>query len=414
MSERRKALVVGGSLGGLFAANLLSRAGWDVEVFERAGVALAGRGAGIITHGELFDAMRRAGAVIDEAIGCPTHGRVTLDRSGASAAGLPMVQILAAWGSLYGLMKGVFPASRYHFNKSLLRVEQNDAAVTAHFDDGTNASGDLLVGADGIRSTVRAQFLSQSKPVYAGYLAWRGLADESAVNEETRRTLAGRMAFCLPPGEQMLTYFVPGRDNSTGAGERRINFVWYRPVDGDAGLRDLFTDADGRHYEHNIPPDRIRPRVIADMRAAAAELLAPQFADVVRATAEPLFQPIYDLESPQLAFGRVALLGDAAFVARPHVGLGVTKAAGDAAALADALLAHPGDIGSALARYADSRLEYGKAIVAHARLLGEGIGASVAASARAAYFRQPEVIMREVAVPDWADRSVALRRLQVT
>ena len=414
MSSGRRALVVGGSLGGLFAASLLARAGWDVEVFERAGAALAGRGAGIITHDELFDAMRRAGAVIDAAIGCATQGRVTLDHAGHILAEAPMVQILAAWGGLYGLMKSVFPADRYHFNKSLVRVEQSATAVTAHFDDGSQASGDLLVGADGIRSTVRAQFLPQAKPAYSGYLAWRGLADESAVNDETRRTLAGRMAFCLPPGEQMLTYLVAGRDNSTCAGERRINFVWYRPADASTELRDLFTDAGGRHYEHNIPPDRIRPQVIADMHAVAAQLLAPQFVDVVRNTAEPLFQPIYDLESTQLAFGRVAILGDAAFVARPHVGLGVTKAAGDAVALVDALLAHPHDVSAALGLYEGSRLEFGRAIVAHARLLGEGIGAAVAGSARAAYFRRPEVVMREVAVPDWAGRSFALRRLEVT
>ncbi|MEO7725971.1 MAG: FAD binding domain-containing protein [Burkholderiales bacterium] len=413
MGERRTALVVGGSLGGLFAANLLARAGWDVEVFERAGVALAGRGAGIITHDELFDAMRRAGAMIDATIGCATQGRVTLDRAGHVLAELPMVQILAAWGSLYGLMKGVFPADRYHFNKSLVHVEQNATTVTAHFEDGSQASGDLLVGADGIRSTVRAQFLPQARPVYSGYLAWRGLADERAVNDETRRTLAGRMAFCLPPGEQMLTYLVAARDNSTRAGERRINFVWYRPADANTELSDLCTDAGGRHYAHNIPPDRIRPHVITDMHAAAARLLAPQFVDVVRTTAKPLFQPIYDLESAQLVFGRVALLGDAAFVARPHVGLGVTKAAGDAVALAAALLAHPHDIDSALMQYADRRLEFGKAIVAHARLLGEGIGAPVASSARAAYFRRPGVLMREVAVPDWAERAIALRRLKV-
>ncbi|WP_368735033.1 FAD-dependent monooxygenase, partial [Serratia marcescens] len=63
------------------------------------------------------------------------------------------------------------------------------------------------------------------------------------------------------------------------------------------------------------------------------------------------FQPIYDLESPRLAFGRVVLLGDAAFVARPHVGAGVTKAALDAACLADAIAAADGMLEPALARY---------------------------------------------------------------
>jgi 2-polyprenyl-6-methoxyphenol hydroxylase-like FAD-dependent oxidoreductase len=221
------------------------------------------------------------------------------------------------------------------------------------------------------------------------------------------------MGFCLPPGEQMLTYLVAGRDNVTRPGERRFNFVWYRPAAETTELRDLFTDAQGRHYEQNIPPDRIRPEVIAAMHATAERLLAPVFVDVVRATPEPLFQPIYDLESAHLVFGRVAILGDAAFVARPHVGLGVTKAAGDAVALVDALRAYPENIDEALGLYETQRREFGRAIVAHARLLGLGVGAPAVAGPHAAliaHLRRPEVVMREIAVPDWAERSVALRR----
>jgi len=399
-------------MGGLFAANLLLRAGWDVELYERVGIELAGRGAGIVTHDALFDVIRRAGAAIDDTIGCATHSRVTLDRSGKVVAEIPLDQILTAWGRLYRLLKDVFPRQRYHFNKSLAKVEQTVSAVTAHFTDGTQVDGDLLIGADGIRSTVRAQFLPAASPGYVGYLAWRGLADESAVSDETRRVLSDRMGFCLPPGEQMLTYLVAGRNNSTTPGERRFNFVWYRPADEHTELRALFTDAHGRHYEQNIPPDRIRPEVIAAMHATAERLLAPVFVDVVKATNEPLFQPIYDLESSELAFGRVALLGDAAFVARPHVGLGVTKAAGDAAALVDALDANPADVPAALNVYAAKRLAFGKAIVAHARTLGLGVGAPEIAGPQAAliaHLRRPEVVMREIAVPDWADRTIAPR-----
>ena len=73
------------------------------------------------------------------------------------------------------------------------------------------------------------------------------------------------------------------------------------------------------------------------MRAAAERLLAPQLRALVRMVDEPILQPIYDLETPRMAFGRIAIIGDAAFVARPHVAAGVAKAADDAAALVAAL-----------------------------------------------------------------------------
>ena len=401
-----RALVIGGSLGGLFAANLLLRAGWDVEVFERVGAALAGRGAGIVAHDELLHALERAGASVDATIGCVTDSRVTLGRDGTVIARLAMRQLLTAWGRMYRLLKDAFPAVRYHFDKSLEAVVQEGERVEARFADGTCARCDLLIGADGIRSTVRAQFLPHAKPVYAGYVAWRGLTDECNLSADTRRDLSDCLGFCLPPGEQMLGYLVAGPDNTVTPGERRYNFVWYRPAHEATELRALLTDAAGAVHDMNIPPDRIRPEVVAAMRAAADRLLAPQFAEVVSATAHPFFQPIYDLESPALAFGRVAILGDAAFVARPHVGMGVTKAAGDAVALVDELARVPGDVRGALQAFSARRARFGKAVVARGRELGMGIHGYDAAGSRLASRARsstPEVVMRTVAVTPRAE-----------
>src|SRR5688572_13623013 len=77
-----RAIVVGGSLGGLFAANLLLRAGWDVVVAERSGRALEGRGAGIVTHEELWAVLERAGVTVDDTLGVEVLSRVVLDHSG--------------------------------------------------------------------------------------------------------------------------------------------------------------------------------------------------------------------------------------------------------------------------------------------------------------------------------------------
>ena len=92
----------------------------------------------------------------------------------------------------------------------------------------------------------------------------------------------------------------------------------------------MCTDAAGTHHAAGIPPPLIRADVIARVKADAELLLPPQIAEIFGRTT-PFFQPIFDLESPRLVFGRVVLSGDAAFVARPHVGAGATKAALDAA-----------------------------------------------------------------------------------
>lgn len=395
-----RAIVIGGSLGGLFAANLLLRAGWDVQLYERTGEELSGRGAGIVTHAELNDALERAGIAVDETLGVAVPGRVTLARDGSVEAERSLPQVLTAWGRLYHLLKSAFPADRYRFGRSLERVEQDAAGVTAVFSDGARETADLLVAADGIRSTVRAQLLPETRPQYAGYIAWRGLVEESALSPATHAALFERFGFCLPPREQMLGYPVAGADNSTRPGERRWNFVWYRPADEATVLRDMLTDATGRTYEGNIPLDRIRPDVITAMLRDAERVLAPQFLEIVAKTEQPFFQPIYDLESSRLAFGRVALLGDAAFVARPHVGMGVTKAAGDAVALVDALTGMA-DVQTALQRYERARQPFGAFIVMHARRLGAYMQAQVSTAAEreaAEAYRSTEAIMRETAV----------------
>lgn len=391
-----RALIVGGSLGGLFAANLLLRQGWDVEVFEHSGENLVGRGAGIITHPEIFQILARIGIPIDGSFGVDIPGRVTFDRSGAAIATLPLPQKLTTWGQLYILLKAAFPAGRYHFGFSFERLDQDAGGITAHFANGSEARGDLLIGADGIRSAVRAQLAPGAKPRYAGYIAWRGLADEAALSPAAHRDLFPNFAFCLPRREQMLGYPVAGFTNSTRPGKRCYNFVWYRSAEETRDLPRLCTDAAGKRHAMSIPPPLIRPGVVSEMRRAAGEVLSPQFAEVVRQTRQPFFQAIFDLESAQIAFGRVALLGDAAFVARPHCGMGVTKGAGDAMALADALRAADNDVPAALAPYQAGRMRFGAAIVHHGRKLGAYLQGSD--EPEAVRHHAPEAAMREIAV----------------
>ncbi len=386
-----RALVIGGSLGGLFAAHLLRRIGWDAIVFERNAQELTSRGVGLGTHPQLIAVLKRAGVAFDESMGIGVPQVICLDRAGNTILAQPSGRTMSGWARLYRALRDALPTENYRLGKALRRLDQDDAGATALFTDGTRERGDLLVAADGIHSTVRAQLLPQAVPIYAGYVAWRAVLAEADVPPDIHRAIFGLYTFCLPDGEQLLAYPVPGRDNDTAPGRRGYNIVWYRPVTPQT-LVDLMTDADGRHHAAGIPPPLIRPDVIARVKAEARAVLAPQIAEIFVRTA-PFFQPIYDLESPALAFGRVALLGDAAFVARPHVGAGATKAAIDAASLADALRAAGGDVAAALAAYDRRQRPFGRAMVA----LGREQGAYLSAQLKPAAQRSAAERERDIA-----------------
>ncbi|GJG94062.1 FAD binding domain-containing protein [Cupriavidus pauculus] len=395
---RRKAIVIGGSVGGLFAANLLSRSGWDIEIFERTPEALTGRGAGIVTHPELFEALTAAGVEVDESIGVSVNTRITLARDGSAISEREMPQTLTGWGKMYEVLGNAFSGT-YRTGAHVMAVASHADHAEVTLADGSTHRADMVIAADGFRSGVREQLLPEARLEYAGYIAWRGLVNEGELTRATHAAIFDKFAFCLPPREQILGYPVAGEHNSTVAGERRFNFVWYRATCEDE-LASLLTDAQGKCWSTGIPPGMIRPDVIADMESAATDLLAPQFAEVVARTAQPLFQPIYDLTVSRMSFGRIALLGDAAFVARPHCGMGVTKAAGDAMALVRALEGNA-TVESGLDAYSAARVQVGQAIVEHARHLGAYMQAQLKSDedrAMAERYRTPEAVMRDTAV----------------
>jgi 2-polyprenyl-6-methoxyphenol hydroxylase-like FAD-dependent oxidoreductase len=228
------------------------------------------------------------------------------------------------------------------------------------------------------------------------------LVEEKNVPPALHRQIFHCFTFCLPPGEQMLAYPVAGAENSTRLGERRYNFVWYRPALEATRLRDWLTDDHGHTHEIAIPPPLIRQTHVDQIHRDAQTLLAPQLAQIVQLTPRPFFQPIYDLESTRLAFNRVTLVGDAAFTARPHLGMGVTKAAGDAVALVDSLAAAQGDPLRGLAAYERARIAFGGLIVNRARELGAYLQAQLKgddARAAAEQERTTDTIMRMTGVP---------------
>jgi 2-polyprenyl-6-methoxyphenol hydroxylase-like FAD-dependent oxidoreductase len=397
----RRAVVIGGSMSGLLNGLLLRQTGWTVDIYERVESELSGRGAGIVAQAELIARLRALGLPTDD-LGVAITTRKILDAHGRFTHEYECPQVLTAWERVYRLLRDAFPPEHYHRGRGFTAFTQDAAKVTAHFSDGEKVDADLLVGADGIRSTVRQQAAPNVSPLYAGYSAWRALIAESDFPPDVHRDLFEYMTFALPPGEQFLGYPVAGPDNDLRSGHRRYNVVWYRPADEKTKLKWLLTDERGTTHAISIPPPLIRREVIAEMRADAERLLGPQFRQIARLMVEPILQPIYDLESPRMAFGRAAIAGDAAFVARPHVAAGVSKAADDAAALAAALTAEP-DVPSALKRFEAARLPENSRIIERARHLGAYLQATQTQEekARAGMHSTDGAVIAETAVLDF-------------
>ena len=366
----RRAVIIGGSMAGLLAGHYLARTGWQVDIYERTPGALTGRGAGIVSHPELLSAFADIGIATGDDFGVAVRRRLAIDAANRVIASIPRLQTTVSWTKVHEMLRTHFPSAQYHAGAEFTGFEERDGKVVVAFADGHRETCDLLVGADGVRSSVRRLLYPDLQPLYAGYCGWRGLMAEHDLGDLPDGAAIDDYMVCLPPGEHMLGYLVAGPGGETRAGKRSYNFVWYRPVAVGAELTQLLTGIDGRRHEGAIPPNEIRPDVIADMRNAARRLLAPWFQRVVDRVPQPFLQPIFDLTTPSMVRGPVALVGDAAFVVRPHVGAGVTKAADDARVLAECLRDPTAEIGTALAAFSKVRTKAGNLLVERARQLG--------------------------------------------
>jgi 2-polyprenyl-6-methoxyphenol hydroxylase-like FAD-dependent oxidoreductase len=400
-SSGRHAVIVGGSMSGLFTAAFLRRIGWNVYVFERSPVELVGRGAGITTHPELLEALEQSGAGTRD-LGIEVPKRITIDRQGRVIGERPLRQILTSWDRLQRLLRETIDPAHYHLAHTFQHVEAERSGVRVHFAEGRVEHADLLVGADGIRSGVRAQVAPDVQPIYSGYYIWRGAPNEADLAPETLESIFPYFVFFLPERQQVIGYPISGFNNDLRPGHRRYNFIWYRVGDAQT-LKGMCVDEDGHQHEYSVPPPLIRRDLIAQMRADAERIMPPAFIDCLRNIERPFFTPIYDFSAPRIVFGRVALVGDAASSSRPHMGFGVAKAGGDAQALAQALAAH-NDIDTALAAYNAARQPIGERIMLHGRKLGTHLGVDLKTDEDRRMWKQLQehgAMMDWIAVPDF-------------
>lgn len=370
-----KIAIAGGSIAGLACALTLTCKGHDVHVYERSAAPLRGRGGGVVVLRQMFHFLEQHGYPVRGMLSVPAHRRRWLDAEGSVIRDEPELLPFSSWDAVYRSLCSMLPSGAMHYGHTVARLAQDAEGVTIQFDEHAESlRADLLIAADGTGSRLRAMLFPDSASSYAGYIAWRGVVEESAFQHADIAELIENMTLLRADGALFMTFLIPALDGSLEAGKRRFNWLWYRNETDAATLASFLTDREGRHHHASIAPGELSAHSLAHLQHAAARHLPPALSQLVVATGAPFLQAIADVLSPSFAQGRVALVGDAACTLRPHTGSGTSKAADDAVSLAQALGASTAtpDVVRALADWATAR----RAAVEPLRLKGPRLAES--------------------------------------
>jgi 2,6-dihydroxypyridine 3-monooxygenase len=379
VSRMPRVSIAGGSVGGLTAALVLRDAGCDVRVFERSPAALQARGAGIAALDTTLDYLLTRGGFQATDV-CSSTGWIRfLNRDGSVQHEQRHRYRFSSWNTIYRSLLSLLDADRYQLGTEVTGFAERDGTVTVTFGPGVRTSqhggqqaqADLLVCADGVGSSARARLLPAVRPAYSGYVAWRGTVPEHDLSPGARTILGDALTYQVLPDSHILVYPIPALDGSVTEGNRLINIVWYVNVGQGAPLDALMTGRDGVRRPVSLPPGAATDAAVTRMRQAAKDQLAGPIAEAVVSAAEPFVQVVTDIEVPRMAFGRICLIGDAAFAVRPHAAAGTAKAAADGWALAEELTAADGDVPAALAAWERRQLGLGRDLLARCREIGD-------------------------------------------
>ncbi len=363
-------LVMGGSLGGLGAAVALRHVGCHVDVLERGAHHEEGRGAGIVVQPDLLALTRLTGGAPLAMTTCSS--RRYLDASGKVTQEMPMAQEFTSWGAIYAALRQGVPDAHYHADCEVTGIDSHAAGVRVTTAQGRDVKADGLVIADGSRSRGRDWLDVPFQSDYAGYIAWRGVIEEADVDADLARFFEDRFTFGeTKSGGHILCYLIPGAGRAVERGQRRLNWVWYQTIPVGPDLSALLTDKDGRAHTSSIAPGDLSAASRRYLQDRAKNELPAPFADLIDATQDPFIQAITDLAASTMTHGRACLLGDAAFVVRPHTAGATAKAAADAMTLASLLRDTPDDMPQVLADYDRLRLRAGQQMSGYGVQLGQ-------------------------------------------
>jgi 5-methylphenazine-1-carboxylate 1-monooxygenase len=379
-----KVVVIGAGVGGLTTALRLHQHGIDCEVYEQSGqIRPLGVGINLLPHavGELaalglLDRLVESGISTAELFYTHRLGHEILRTPCGLDAGFAVPQLSFHRGRLQGVLLDAVRErlGSVHLGRRLIAVDQDATGVRARFPDGGTAEGDVLVAADGIHSTVRAQlFPDEGPPRWNGVQMWRGATDWPRFRTGRSMIIAGGTAakFVLypigagrEPGSVLTNWAICVRTGRDGDPPPRRQ-DWSRPADPAEVARHV---------------GRFR---VPDVDHAALVAATPECFEFPMCDRDPL---------PHWTVGRVTLLGDAAHPMYPMGSNGAGQAILDATSLADHLVRQP-DPARALLSYQDERLPVTAEVVLRNRTGGpEGVIDEVERRAPDGFDRLDEVI----------------------
>jgi salicylate hydroxylase len=346
-------LVVGAGIGGLTAALALRRAGFDAHVYEQASV-LREVGAGVAISPNAVRVLHRLGlAAALRAVGVVSDSLDSRDwQSGALLGRVPLAEAaVARWGApfynlhradLHDALRVALGDRHLTLGARCVAVEQRDGAATARFADGREATGDLLIGADGIHSVVREHVAGPDRPVWSRQISWRGLAP-AAVGRASGLEVRHH-AFWGPRAEFVCFYV---------AAERLVNWVFH-------------TQSDDDWEEESWSARGDRDELLARCAGWHAQVRA-----LIAGTDQVFKWALFDRPPLEMwTRGRVTVLGDAAHPMWPYMAQGASQSIEDALVLARCLAADRDDPRRAIEAYAARRRERTAAIQAASREAG--------------------------------------------
>jgi 2,6-dihydroxypyridine 3-monooxygenase len=365
-----RAIVVGGSIGGLTSALLLRKLGFEVDVFERTPTQLDNRGGGIVLQPITMKWFGGHSARQIQELSTKSSRLRYLGPGNEVVYEEPVEWRYTSWGTVYRALLSDFGEAHYHLGEYCAGFSQDADQVELRFVTGRVERADLVVFADGITSTARRRLYPTLDREYSGYVGWRGTLREDQVTDETHALLADSLTYSVAPNTHAVMYTIPGMNGELEDGKRLLNYVWYRNVADGPQLQELTTDIRGFEAPVSLHPGAVQQRYIDEMREAARRELAPAVAEVIVRTEQPYLQVVFDTRIPGMVDGRIAIIGDAAFGARPHAAAGSAKAAADAWALYEQLGAHDGGIAEALKLWEPGQLALGNRLIDRVSAMG--------------------------------------------